>query len=182
VPHYAAVLTISDLGAAGQREDTAGPAAIELLDGVGFQVVEHVVVPDDHVKIVEHLEEWAESEVVLVVTAGGTGLTERDVTPEATQVVIEYQIPGIPEAMRRASVDRVPTAMLSRGIAGVRNRTLIVNLPGSEKAVRENLEVILPVLQHACDQLQGETSEVAETHEEIQKSNDNEPSGKEPSA
>lgn len=182
MPHYAAVLTISDLGAAGQREDTAGPAAIQLLDSAGFQVVEHVVVPDDHVKIVEHLEEWAESEIALIVTAGGTGLTERDVTPGATNVVIEYEVPGIPEAMRRASAERVPTAMLSRGIAGVRNRTLIVNLPGSEKAVRENLEVILPVLQHACDQLRGDTSEVAETHEEIQKTNDSEPSGNQPSA
>ncbi|MGE3960435.1 MAG: molybdenum cofactor biosynthesis protein B [Dehalococcoidia bacterium] len=176
MPHLAAVLTISDLGAQGEREDTAGPAASEVLAAAGFDVRERALVPDDQVKIVDHLEDWAAREFALVVTSGGTGLTDRDRTPEATRLVVEYEIPGIPEAMRGAFVGRLPTAMLSRGIAGVRSRTLIVNLPGSEKAVRENLEVILPALRHACDQIRGESSEVAETHEAIQKSDDNEPS------
>lgn len=173
--HTAAVLTVSDLGARGEREDTAGPAAADVLTDAGFEVVRRALVPDDQVKIVEALEEWVASDVALVVTAGGTGLSERDRTPEATGLVVEYQVPGIPEAMRRAFVERLPTAMLSRGIAGVRSRTLIVNLPGSEKAVRENLEVVLPALHHACDQIRGETSEVAGAHEAIQKTGDNEP-------
>ena len=155
MPHLAAVLTISDLGAQGQREDTAGPAAAEVLASAGFEVLER--------------------DFSLIVTTGGTGLTERDRTPEATRVVVEYDVPGIPEAMRAGSVERVPTAMLSRGIAGVRKRTLIVNLPGSEQAVRENLAVILPVLAHACDQIRGESSAVASEHAAIQKSDDNEP-------
>ena len=173
--HTAAVLTVSDLGAQGAREDTAGPAAAEILASAGFEVVGRALVPDDQVKIVEQLQGWVERSVALVVTTGGTGLTPRDRTPEATDLVVEYQVPGIPEAMRRAFVDRLPTVMLSRGIAGVRDETLIVNLPGSEKAVRENLEVILPALHHACDQILGEAAEVAGTHEAIQKRDDNEP-------
>jgi len=175
MPHLAAVLTVSDLGAAGQREDTAGPAAAEILAGAGFEIVERALVPDDEVKIVEQLEEWASRDIALVVTSGGTGLTERDRTPEATALVVKYQVPGIPEAMRAAFAGQLPTSMLSRGIAGVRSRTLIVNLPGSERAVRENLAVILPALQHACDQIRGDSPEVAATHEAIQKSDDNEP-------
>ncbi|MCK9495101.1 MAG: MogA/MoaB family molybdenum cofactor biosynthesis protein [Dehalococcoidia bacterium] len=175
MPHTAAILTVSDLGASGQREDTAGPAAAQVLANAGFEVVERALVPDDQVKIVERLEDWAACDIALVVTSGGTGLTERDRTPEATRLVVQYEVPGIPEAMRAAFAQRLPTSMLSRGIAGVRNRTLIVNLPGSETAVRENLEVILPVLHHACDQVRGETPEVAATHDEIQKRDDNEP-------
>lgn len=168
--HTAAVLTVSDLGAAGQRVDTAGPAAAEVLRAAGFDVVDAAIVPDDAVRIVERLEAWVAADVALVVTAGGTGLTPRDRTPEATALVVEYQVPGIPEAMRRAFVDRLPTVMLSRGIAGVRSRTLIVNLPGSEKAVRENLEVVLPALAHGCDQIRGESAQVAGMHESIQAS------------
>lgn len=171
----AAVLTVSDLGARGAREDLAGPAAAEVLAAAGFEVVARALVPDDQVRIVEQLEDWASANVALVVTTGGTGLTERDRTPEATRLVVEYEVPGIPEAMRAAFVGRLPSAMLSRGIAGVRARTLVVNLPGSEKAVRENLEVILPALHHACDQIRGATSEVASAHEDIQKRDDNEP-------
>src|SRR5690606_1119840 len=149
VPHIAAVLTVSDLGAAGEREDTAGPAAIEVLASAGFEVRERAIVPDDQVRIVEQLEDWVARDFALVVTSGGTGLTQRDRTPEATSLVVEYEVPGIPEAMRAAFTSRLPSAMLSRGVAGVRSRTLIVNLPGSERAVRENLEVILPALHHA---------------------------------
>jgi molybdopterin adenylyltransferase len=175
VPHTAAVLTVSDLGSQGQREDTAGPAAAEMLAAAGYEVVDRAIVPDDQVRIVEALEAWVSRDVALVLTTGGTGLTARDRTPEATALVVQYRVPGIPEAMRRAFVDRLPAVMLTRGIAGVRNRTLIVNLPGSEKAVRENLAVVLPALEHACDQVRGETAEVAEEHESIQKHDDNEP-------
>ena len=175
MPHLSAVLTVSDLGAAGQREDTAGPAAVEVLRAAGFDVLERALVPDDQVKIVEQLEAWVAREFALVVTLGGTGLTARDRTPEATALVVEYQVPGIPEAMRAAFASTVPTSMLSRGIAGVRGQTLIVNLPGSERAARENLGVIIPALHHACDQIRGESPEVAATHEAIQKSDDNEP-------
>ncbi len=174
----AAILTVSDLGAAGERVDTAGPAAAEVLRGAGFEVVDAAVVPDDQVRIVERLETWVAADVALVVTAGGTGLTPRDRTPEATALVVEYEVPGIPEAMRRAFVDRLPTAMLSRGIAGVRSHTLIVNLPGSERAVRENLEVVLPALAHACDQIRGASAEVAETHEAIQQPDADQPSAR----
>ncbi|MQC18988.1 MAG: MogA/MoaB family molybdenum cofactor biosynthesis protein [Chloroflexi bacterium] len=173
--HTAAVLTVSDLGAAGQRVDTAGPATAEVLGAAGFEVVDSAIVPDDQERIIERLEAWAAADIALVVTAGGTGLTPRDRTPEATARVVEYQVPGIPEAMRRAFVDHLPTVMLSRGIAGVRGRTLIVNLPGSEKAVRENLAVVLPALAHACDQIRGETAEVAETHEAIQSADTDQP-------
>lgn len=168
MPHTAAVLTVSDLGSRGEREDTAGPAVEELLAGAGFQVVRRAVVPDDQVQIVEHLVDWADGGVSLVVTTGGTGLAPRDRTPEATRLVIEYEVPGIPEAMRQAFVDRLPAAMLTRGVAGVRGRTLIVNLPGSEKAVRENLQVVLPALGHACDLLGEAAEDVDREHRHIQ--------------
>lgn len=170
MPHSAAILTVSDLGAAGGREDTAGPAAAALLAAAGFEVAASALVPDDQVQIVAQLEDWAAADVALVVTCGGTGLTPRDRTPEATRVFVEYEVPGIPEAMRAAFRERLPTSMLSRATAGVRGRTLVVNLPGSERAVRENLEVVLPALGHACDQIRGASPEVAATHESIQAS------------
>lgn len=165
--HRAAVLTVSDLGAAGQREDTAGPAVAAMLAGAGFEVAERAVVPDDPDEIEERLVRWSEEGVRLVLTAGGTGLTARDHTPQATLRAIDYRVPGMEEAMRAASMAVVPTAMLSRAVVGVRGQTLIVNLPGSERAARENLQVILGVLDHACDQLAGDTADVAELHEEL---------------
>ena len=169
--HRAAVLTISDLGARGEREDTAGPAVAALLVGAGFAVVEHALVPDEPDEIEERLLRWSEAGVRLVVTAGGTGLGARDRTPEATLRVIDTRVPGMEEAMRAASTAIVPTAMLSRGVVGVCGRTLIVNLPGSERAARENLAVVLPVLGHACDQLAGGTGEaaaVSAVHQQLQ--------------
>ncbi|MEX2446373.1 MAG: MogA/MoaB family molybdenum cofactor biosynthesis protein [Dehalococcoidia bacterium] len=166
--YRAAVLTVSDLGFRGERDDTAGPAAAELLAGVGFEVVERAVLPDEPDRIATALIRLAdEAGIDLVLTAGGTGLAPRDRTPEATLQVIESRVPGMEEAMRAASVAQVPTAMLSRAVAGVRGRTLIVNLPGSERAVRENLQVLLPVLGHACASLAGDAEESAETHKRL---------------
>lgn len=164
----AGVLTVSDLGSRGERQDTAGPAVAAILAGAGFEVARRAIVADDQVQIVEHLDSWASEGVALILTAGGTGLSPRDRTPEATRLVVEYEVPGIPEAMRAAFVSRLPAAMLSRGIAGVRGRTLIVNLPGSEKGATENLQAVLPALQHACELLREETVEVARTHRDIQ--------------
>lgn len=166
--YRAAVLTVSDLGARGEREDTAGPAAVSLLRGLGFEVAVTAVIPDGAEGVAARLREWCDAgEVDLVVTSGGTGLTPRDQTPEATLAVIQRRVPGMEEAMRAASLAIVPTAMLSRGVCGVRGRTLIVNLPGSERAVREHLAVILPVLPHACAQLRSESASVAAVHETL---------------
>lgn len=153
----AAVLTVSDRASRGQRVDTAGPAVVELLRGIGFAVEPLDVVPDEEEQIAEWLRRCADDlRVQVAVTTGGTGLSPRDRTPQATQSVIDYRVDGIAEAMRAASIAIVPMAMLSRAVAGVRGRTLIINVPGSERGARENLEVVLPVLRHAADQLGGE--------------------------
>ena len=150
-----AVLTSSDAGARGEREDTSGQALKAALAGPAFELKHYAVVPDDQPAIEAALREWADGGVDLILTTGGTGFTERDVTPEATRAVCEREAPGIAEAMRAHGVAKTPLAMLSRGIAGVRGRTLIVNLPGSTKAVQEGMEVLLPVLPHALGQLTG---------------------------
>ena len=169
-PRYrAAVLTVSDLGSRGEREDTAGPAVVELLERAGFDVAQPVLLPDEPDQIEELLRRWAdEADVALVVTTGGTGLSPRDRTPEATLRVLDHRVPGMEEAMRAASTAKVASAMLSRAVVGVRARTLIVNLPGSERAARENLDVVLPVLDHACSSIRGDTEETAQTHEQLQ--------------
>ncbi len=166
--HRAAVLTVSDLGARGERVDTAGPAVAAMLAEAGFEVAERALLPDEPDQIAALLRQWADAgEIVLAVTAGGTGMAPRDRTPEATQAVIDYRVPGMEEAMRAASTQVVPTAMLSRAVCGVRGRTLVVNLPGSERAARENLAVLLPVLDHACSSLRGDAEESASTHERL---------------
>ena len=153
----AAVLTVSDRAAAGELEDSAGPAVAALLRRAGFEVGAPDVLPDDPDGIAAWLRGRADDDrVALAVTAGGTGLAPRDCTPQATAAVLDYHVAGIAEAMRAVSIAAVPTAMLSRAVAGVRGRTLILNLPGSERAARENLEVVLPVLAHAVAQLAGE--------------------------
>lgn len=150
----AAVLTVSDRAAAGAFVDTAGPAVAAMLREAGFEATEPDVVPDAPEAIAAWLRRQADNEeATLAITAGGTGLGPRDRTPQATESVLDYRVEGIAEAMRAASIAIVPTAMLSRAVAGVRGRTLIVNLPGSERAARENLEVVLPVLAHAVAQL-----------------------------
>jgi molybdopterin adenylyltransferase len=144
------ILTVSDRGARGERaEDGSADAIRELLPRFGGQEVDYRVVPDEQALIEAALVEWADRDIALVLTTGGTGLAPRDVTPEATRRVIERELPGLPEAMRAAGMRKTPFAMISRMVAGMRGRTLIINLPGSPKAVRENLEAVLEVLPHA---------------------------------
>lgn len=157
-----AILTISDKSSAGLRPDGGGPMIRETLrdSRLPFDEIAYEVIPDDEQRIGEALFHLCENEQVeLILTTGGTGLAPRDVTPQATLHAIDYEVPGIAEAMRAASLQVTPMAMLSRGVAGVRKRTLIVNLPGNPKAVRENLSVIAPGLQHAVATLRGEVGE-----------------------
>lgn len=156
------ILTISDKGSRGEREDLSGAVIRELVSRVGGEIRQYEVVPDEKEAIAERLKKWADIlRLDLVLTTGGTGLTPRDVTPEATREVIERLAPGFSEAMRQEGLKKTPLSMLSRGISGVRARTLIINLPGSPRAVRESLEVILPTLPHAIETLRGEAAECA---------------------
>ena len=153
------ILTSSDLGARGQREDLSGPLIKEMASEMGFNAAKYVILPDDKDQIAKTLREWADSgEVDLILTTGGTGLGPRDVTPEATLAVVERQVPGIPEVMRAASLEKTPMGMISRQVAGARGSCLIINLPGSPKAVRECLEAVSPVLEHALTLLKGDTA------------------------
>ena len=154
------VITMSDKGSRGEREDTSGEYLKTTLTEAGFQLEAYRIVPDDRQTIVNTLIEFVdEIQVDLVVTTGGTGLSPSDVTPEAMCDVLKYEIPGMAEAMRSASLAKTSRAMLSRGRAGVRGKSLIINLPGSLKAVRENLEVVLPVFGHALEKIQGSTAD-----------------------
>jgi molybdopterin adenylyltransferase len=156
------IITASDKGYAGERMDESGKLIANLLLEIGAEVVEYIVLPDEHDLISSHLKRMAdESNIDLVLTTGGTGCSPRDITPEATLDVIDRQVPGIPEAMRAKSLQITPRAMLSRSVAGIRKQTLIINLPGSPKGVQECLEVILPVLPHAIQILKGQTGECA---------------------
>ncbi len=158
----AGVLTLSDKGALGEREDLSGPIIREALEKAGFQVLAYRVVPDDYEEILIILLDWIDRKGLdLILTTGGTGLSPRDVTPEATRAAIEKEVPGIAEAIRWEGLKHTPYAMLSRGIAGIRKESLIINLPGSPKAVEESLAIILPVLRHALEKIKGETKECA---------------------
>ncbi|MDQ3743243.1 MAG: MogA/MoaB family molybdenum cofactor biosynthesis protein [Acidobacteriota bacterium] len=158
----AAVLTVSDRSARGEREDESGELLAELLREAGAAVVLKEVVADDLEPLAERLRALAErDDINLVVTTGGTGLSPRDNTPEATRAVVEREVPGLAEAMRAETLRQTPTAMLSRGLCGVRSGALIVNLPGSPKGVRECFAVVRPVLAHAVGLLAGRTHEEA---------------------
>ena len=160
----AAVITLSDKGAAGTRVDTAGPRAAELLAQAGYEIVEKVLLPDVQVKIERELKRLADSrQVDLIVTTGGTGMAPRDVTPEATMAVATRNVPGIAEAIRTGSLAITNRAMLSRGVSVLRNSTLIVNLPGSKKAVEEALDIVLPTLQHGIRLAKGTDGECGRT-------------------
>lgn len=159
-PFTFGVLTLSDKGARGERVDTSGPYLCELLQQEGYVQEAYEVIADQRKLIVSTLCSWVdEKQLDLILTTGGTGVSPTDVTPEATMEVIEKSVPGIAEAMRQASLLKTPHAMLSRGMAGIRARSLIINLPGSEKAARENIAVVLPALRHALDKIKGGTSD-----------------------
>jgi molybdenum cofactor synthesis domain-containing protein len=156
------ILTLSDKGSRGEREDLSGQVIRDLLDPAAYGVEAYAVIPDERDGIVETLVDWVDRKGLdLVLTTGGTGLSPRDVTPEATEAVIHRAVPGMAEAMRWASLQKTPHAMISRAVVGVRGRCLIANLPGSPRGVRENLEVLLPALPHALEKLQGDPSECA---------------------
>jgi molybdenum cofactor synthesis domain-containing protein len=148
------IITVSDRSARGERPDASGPALVQAVESQGWQVVRTEILPDDLASLGETLAAWADSgDYDVILTTGGTGFAPRDVTPEATLAVVERPAPGIPEAMRAASLKVTPHAMLSRLAAGIRKRTLIINLPGSPKGAVENLQVVIPVLQHATELL-----------------------------
>jgi len=159
----AVVITASDACARGEREDVSGAALVQLLTDLGAEIVASKILSDDLDPLIESLIDFADrDDVNLIITTGGTGLGPRDNTPEATQLVIEREAPGIAEAIRAESLKITPMAMISRGVCGVRSGTLVVNLPGSPKAVRESFAVIAPVLPHAMDLLAGRTSHTEE--------------------
>lgn len=155
-----AVLTMSDKGSRGERIDESGPMLQEMLRAEGYQLRAYTMVPDQIEAITKALVQWVDQDQIdLILTTGGTGVSPTDVTPEAMRGVIEKEIPGMGEAMRAASLLKTPHAVLSRAMAGIRGRSLIINLPGSLKGARENIEVLLPALPHALDKIQGGTSD-----------------------
>lgn len=156
------ILTISDKGSRGERVDGSGPEITRIIASLPARVAAYEIIPDEEDQIFRKLVEYAdEKKLDLILTTGGTGLSPRDVTPEATRRAIDREIPGIAEAMRAEGRKSVPTSILSRAVAGLRRRALIVNLPGSPRAVRENLSHILPVLKHAMEKAQGDPADCA---------------------
>jgi molybdopterin adenylyltransferase len=154
------ILTISDKGSRGERQDKSGEAIREIISSMDVRIENYDIVSDEEELIVKTLVEWVdEDDLDVLITTGGTGLTPRDVTPEATLAVVDKIVPGFAEAMRAESLKKTPMAMLSRAVAGTRGKCLIINLPGSPKAVRECLEVILPALPHAVETLKGQSGE-----------------------
>jgi molybdopterin adenylyltransferase len=154
----AAILTISDSASAGTREDLSGPALRKRCDELGWPVLETAIVPDSETEIVQRLSAWADTGIItLILTTGGTGISARDNTPEATRAVIHRELPGIAELMRSKGLEQTPFSVLSRGIAGTRKRTLIVNLPGSPKGALYSFALIEALVQHVVKLLGGET-------------------------
>jgi molybdopterin adenylyltransferase len=160
MPIRLAILTISDAGSRGERSDSSGELIASWARERGYPVTERSLIPDDTVRIVATLAEWSDGDRAdLILTTGGTGLTERDVTPEATRAVIHKEAPGISEALRMTSFPRFPRAALSRGLAGVRSKTLIINLPGSPGGVRDGLAVLAIFVEHAVELVRGVKTE-----------------------
>jgi molybdopterin adenylyltransferase len=158
-----AILTISDRGSKGEREDSSGPLIREMVKDLPGEVIHYEIIPDEIEQIVDALKKSADHlKADLILTTGGTGLSPRDVTPDATRRVIEKEVPGFSEAMRAESLKKTPHAMISRALTGIRGPSLIINLPGSPKGVKENLTVILPALPHALSKLKGDPSECAQ--------------------
>lgn len=155
------IITVSDKGSRGERKDTSGPGIRKALDKKIYSVENIVIIPDDKKIIIKEFKKYIKNNFDLIFTTGGTGLGPRDVTPEATFEVIEKPLPGFSEAMRVKNLIKTPFSILSRGISGIANKTIIINLPGSPKAVKECLDVILPAIPHAVSSLKGEVSECA---------------------
>jgi len=154
------VITISDKGSRGEREDTSGREVMRMLGDLGVRIDGYVVIPDEKEIIKGKIREYTDTERLdLVVTTGGTGVSPRDVTPDATLEVLDRELPGMAEAMRRESMRKTPHAMISRAVAGIRGQSLIINLPGSPRGARENLEVILPALKHTIEKIKGDDSD-----------------------
>jgi len=156
------VITVSDRGSSGEREDLSGKEVIRILEEASFSVTEYHIVPDEEDVIADTLIECIDAGGCdLVVTTGGTGVSPRDVTPDATIKVIEKEIPGMAEVMRRESMNKTPHAMISRATAGIRGESLILNLPGSPRGAQENLSVVMPALRHAIEKIKGDPSDCA---------------------
>lgn len=157
------IIVMSDKGSKGEREDLSGKEIERMIIGLPATVEAYEIIPDETDIIVKKLIEYADvKRLDLIVTTGGTGVTPRDVTPEATKSVIERELPGMSEAMRAESLKKTPNAMISRAVCGIRGQSLIVNLPGSPKAVRENLAVVMPALNHTIEKIKGSPSECAQ--------------------
>ena len=153
----AGVITVSDKGSRGEREDKSGQEIVKALESVGIQVCFTRIIPDEIALIAQTLRECADAQQLdLILTTGGTGVSPRDLTPDATLQVIDKEVPGMAEAMRRESALLTPHAMISRAVAGIRGQSLIINLPGSPRGVRENLAVVLPALRHAVEKIKGD--------------------------
>jgi molybdopterin adenylyltransferase len=158
----AGILTISDKGSRQERVDTSGPAVTEVLKEIGAVIEKYEIVPDERDVIAQKLVEYTDNlHLDLVVTTGGTGVAPRDVTPDATRLVIEKEVPGMAEAMRMESLKKTPHAVISRAMAGIRGRTLIINLPGSPRGATENLRAILKAISHAVSKIQGDPADCA---------------------
>ena len=158
----AGIITVSDKGSQGKREDLSGPAIAEMLTGAAFEIKHTVIIPDETTAIKKAIIDFADvKHLDLIVTNGGTGVSPRDLTPDATLEVIDKQIPGMAEAMRQKSMQVTPHAMISRAVAGIRGKSLIINLPGSPKGAKENLAVVLPALKHAIEKIKGDEADCA---------------------
>jgi len=156
------ILTLSDKGSKGEREDLSGKVLKDLSEVEGWKVIKYEIIPDEKEQIVKILKIWVDKEKLdFIITTGGTGVYPRDVTPEATKEIIEKEIPGIPEYIRYISYPLTPMAALTRGVAGIRKKTLIINLPGSPKAIKEIFPKLIPIIKHAIEKIKGDPSECA---------------------